>query len=265
MSQPTRTDPNESAFVDRIRSEREASAPVVSWRQFIAWFRWQQGEHVGIIGPTGQGKTTFALAILPIRTYITVLATKPRDRSLDVFASHHGFVKVQKWDAKSDPFLYPRRILWPDAKSLYAALKQRTAFRQALSSMYRQGNWTVYVDELWYMVHHLKLEPEIRVYLLQARSNGLSLVIGTQRPAHVPLEVYDQSSWLVFFRDNDETNLKRISGISWLSKKLVQALVANLEQYQALVINTRTGDMVRTTVERGADYDEYKRGEGKNA
>jgi hypothetical protein len=59
---------------------------------------------------------------------------------------------------------------------------------------------------------------------------------------------------LVFFRDNDETNLKRISGISWLSKKTVQSLVANLDQFQALVINTRTGAMVRTTVENGGDH-----------
>lgn len=233
----------------RLQSERDTMAPVVSWETFLAWFRWRQGEHVGIIGPTGQGKTTFALAILPKRQYITVLATKPRDESLTAFASEQGFTKVEQWDRKADPYITPRRILWPDASSLYSALKQRGVFRHALSSMYTQGNWTVYIDELWYMIHHLKLEPEVRVYLLQARSNGVSLVVGTQRPAHIPLEVYDQSSWLVFFRDNDESNLKRISGISWLSKKVVQSLVANLDEYQALVINTRTGKMVRTTVE----------------
>lgn len=249
MTTPTR-DGLLADFRREITVERDTLAPVVSWDQFWQWFDWRQGEHVGVIGPTGQGKTTFALAILPKRRFITALGTKPRDRTLDKFAREHGFEKTREWDARADPSLHPRRILWPNSESLYAARNQQSVFRRALSSMYRQGNWTVYVDELWYIIHHLKLEPEIRVYLLQARSNGVSLVVGTQRPAFVPLEVYDQSSWLVFFRDNDETNLKRMSGISWLSKKLVQGLVANLDQYQALVINTRTGRMVRTTVEQ---------------
>jgi hypothetical protein len=237
-------------LVARHSPNLDEAAPVVDWQTFLRWFRWRQGEHVGIIGPTGQGKTTFAFAILPKRRFITVLATKPRDETLERFARQENFEIIQRWDDKADPLLKPRRMLWPNAKSLYAAFSQRSVFRRALSSIYNRGNWAVYLDELWYMVHHLKLETEVRVYLLQARSNGVSLIVATQRPAHVPLEVYDQSSWLVFFRDNDETNLKRISGISWLSKKLVQTLVANLDEFQALVINTRTGRMVRTTVER---------------
>lgn len=230
-----------------IIARQEELAPIVDWASFQRWFRWEQGQHIGIIGPTGQGKTTFSLAILSDRKYVVALGTKPKDKTLNRFAAEHGYQRFQTWESWRDPRLYPRRLLWPDASSLYSALRQRGVFRRALDSIYRQGNWTLYIDELWYIIHQLKLEPEIRVYLMQSRSNGVSLVATTQRPAFVPLEVYDQSSWLVFFRDNDETNLKRMAGISWLSKNLVQSIVARLDEFQALVINTRTGEMVRTT------------------
>lgn len=243
MTQPT----TRAQFRADMLARQDELAPIIEWSEFQRWFTWQQGEHIGIIGPTGQGKTTFSLAILEPRKYVVALGTKPKDKTLSRFGAEQQFRRTYQWDGRDDPKLHPKRLLWPDATGLYSALLQRRVFRQALDSIYRQGNWTVYIDELWYIIHHLKLEPEIRVYLLQARSNGISLVAATQRPAFVPLEVYDQSSWLVFFRDNDESNLKRIAGISWLSKNLVQSIVARLDRYQALVINTRTGEMVRTT------------------
>lgn len=240
-----------AAFRRDIIEQQNSLAPVVSWEEFCRWFRWQQGQHIGIVGPTGQGKTTFSLAIMRDRKYVVALGTKPKDKTLQAFATHQNYVRMNAWNPVLDAKLFPHRLVWPDASKLYSARKQRDIFRATLASIYEQGNWTVYVDELWFIIHHLKLEAEIRVYLLQSRSNGISLVVSTQRPAFVPLEVYDQSSWLIFFRDNDETNLKRIAGISWLSKNLVQSIVARLDQYQALVINTRTGEMVRTTAPYG--------------
>jgi hypothetical protein len=194
-------------------------APVVPWLIFQQNFSWDQGEHLAMIGPTGSGKTTLALYLLELRDFVTVLATK----------------------------LVPKRLIWPDATNLYSAKKQQHEFRMALHHMYRQGGWCIYVDELWFLIHHLKLELEIRTFLQQSRSINCSLVLLTQRPAFVPLEVYDQSSHLFFWLDNDERNLKRISGISWKSAKTVQQLVSGLEHHQVLYINTRTGDMMRTT------------------
>jgi hypothetical protein len=57
----------------------------------------------------------------------------------------------------------------------------------------------------------------------------------------------DQSTHLFFWLDNDERNLKRLSGISWKSAKTVQGLIMNLDRYQVLYINTRTGEMARIT------------------
>ena len=221
-------------------------APVVPWLIFQQNFSWDQGEHLAMIGPTGSGKTTLALYLLELRDFVTVLATKPKDKVLTNLKDDQGYRLMKTWK-DYDPVLVPKRLIWPDATNLYSAKKQQHEFRMALHHMYRQGGWCIYVDELWFLIHHLKLELEIRTFLQQSRSINCSLVLLTQRPAFVPLEVYDQSSHLFFWLDNDERNLKRISGISWKSAKTVQQLVSGLEHHQVLYINTRTGDMMRTT------------------
>jgi energy-coupling factor transporter ATP-binding protein EcfA2 len=236
---------------DRIKGHLDKQAPRLPWDEFYDYvFDWKQSQHVAMIGPTDSGKTTLALAILPIRKYITVLATKPKDETLRQFGRSNGFHRYTEWP-ELDADLGPRRLVWPDATSLYSAVNQRKHFQRSMAQIYREGGWCLYIDELWFIIHHLRLELEVRTYLQQARSNNISLVVATQRPAFVPLEVYDQSQHLFFWRDNDERNLNRISGISWLNANYVRALVANLERHEVLYINTPTGEMYRTTAPVG--------------
>lgn len=221
-------------------------APRVPWDRFATEYlgAWKAGEHFALIGPTGQGKTTMLMNLLPYRPYVVVFATKPRDASMDEFI-RAGYVKWRKW--RSEPAReIPRRVLWPDATKLDSETTQREVFHDAMAKIYVEGGWTLAIDETWYMIQTLKMEREIKTYLLQARALGISLVCATQRPAFVPLEIYDQSTHLMFWRDNDESNLKRLSGISWRSADLIRSVVADLERHQVLYINTRTGEMLRT-------------------
>lgn len=237
------------ARLQRRSEEANSLAPVVSWADFWTYkFDWKQGEHTAVIGPTGSGKTVLSMALLPRRTYVAAFATKPRDKTMNALKASDKFVQIKEWRSMP-PRLYPKRILWPPAKSLYSVGQQRKEFRRAMEKIYLEGGWCVYIDELWFFIHHLKMEFEVRTYLLQARSMGISLMAATQRPAYVPLEIYDQSTHLFFYKDSDERNLKRISGIAWLSAKSVQHLVANLDRHQFLYINTRTGEMLRSKVE----------------
>lgn len=236
--------------IERMREDHELAtltrtAPRVPWDVFRRdVFHWNSGEHVGMIGPTGQGKTTLLMHLLPLHPYVVVFATKPRDRSMNALIGH-GYVKMERWQSV-DPRQYPRRVLWPDATRLDSVDHQRAVFHHAFGAIYREGGWTLALDETWYVANTLGLAPDIKLYLLQARALDISLICATQRPASVPLEIYDQSSHLFFWRDNDEANLRRLSGISWRSADLVRRIVSNLEQYQVLYINTRTGQMVRT-------------------
>lgn len=227
-------------------------APRIPWDEFVSEkFKWLQGEHVGLIGPTGQGKTTLLTNLLPMHPYVTVFATKPRDDSMQRLI-RTGYYPIKKWESL-DPKDFPRRVLWPDATSLAAVQHQREVFHDAFERIYREGGWTVAVDELWYVGQILRLEMDVKVYLLQARALGISLLVATQRPAWVPLEVYDQSTHLFFWRDNDETNLKRLSGISFRSADLIRSVVSDLERFQVLYVNTRTGEMMRTRAPKLAD------------
>jgi hypothetical protein len=215
-------------------------APVVTYDQFLSSFEWRQHEHIGMIGPTGGGKTTLALQLIDQRDYVTVLGTKPQDPVLDSLKhrSQGKFRFMKEWK-DYDPALVPRRLLWPPAKDLYSMQKQQRAFRSALHGIYHQGGWCIYVDELWYVIHHLKLELEVRTFLQQARALNISLLALTQRPAFVPLELYDQSTHLFFWGDNDKRNLDRISGISYQNANIVRDLVSQLDEFQVLYLNTR--------------------------
>jgi len=229
-------------------------APRVQWDEWYEWFKkdWKQGQHLAIIAPTDTGKTTLALWLLPIMKFIVVFATKPRDRTLDKLLDVHSklshivgnFKLFREWK-KGNPKKTPKRLLWPDAKQLYAAGKQQEVFQEALQHIYRDGGWAVYLDELWFMASVLRLEHEVRIFLQQARSNFITLIVSSQRPSRIPLEVYDQSRHLFFGRDNDERNLSRISGIAWISAGVIKWIVAHLEPHEFLYINTLTGFMCR--------------------
>ena len=229
-------------------------APVVAWDDFQTYvFDWRQNQHVGMIGPTDSGKSTLTYAILPRRKYTTFFATKPRDAVLDQFATQGGYKKIEDWPPRSrlrrviSADEMPRRLLWPNAQTLYSQPRQREVFKRAFEDIYSSGGWCTVWDEFWMMTDILDLKDESRILLQQARSMDISFVMGAQRPSRIPLELYDQATHLFFWRDNDERNLDRISGIGYLSAKPIKLFVANLEPHQVLYVNTRRGWMYRTT------------------
>lgn len=229
-------------------------APVVSWDDFRTFiFDWRQNQHVGLIGPTDSGKSTLSFSILPMRKYVTFFATKPRDATLDVFATKGGYKRIEDWPPRTrlhrvvTAEQMPRRLLWPDARSLNSGPRQAEVFRRAFADIYTSGGWCTVWDEFWMMCNMLGMEDEARIMLQQARSMDIAFVMGAQRPSRIPLEVFDQSSHLFFWRDNDEVNLKRIGGIGWLASGPIRSFVANLDPYQVLYINSRRGWMYRTT------------------
>jgi hypothetical protein len=232
--------------LDERRLARVASdAPRVPWPDFIRdRFDWQRGEHVALIGPTGSGKTTTLRQILPRHPYVAIIATKPADRTLDPFM-RDGYRRMDRWQSL-DPRILPRRILWPDASRLDSQPRQSSVISDAFARIYRERAWTLAIDETWFATNRLKLRSEIDTMLTQGRSIDLSMVNATQRPAWIPTAVYDQSTHLFFWRNNDGRAQSRLAEINNVNAGTVKDIVGNLEKHQILYINTRTGDMCRT-------------------
>ncbi len=214
--------------------------PLVPWDELLDDIHWDQGEHVSLLGPTGQGKTTLALHMLREREqsngYVCILATKPRDRVLRAFAKDRGYRIIRDWPPDTEG---RRFVLWPPFGGLADVEKQRDVFLRALADMFSQEAWCVYIDELHYLTDALNLDKWAKILWLQGRSLDMTLVAGTQRPRHVPLEAYSQATHLFMWRTNDREDLRRLSELGAANIGLIRDTVVSLPPYHALYAYTR--------------------------
>jgi hypothetical protein len=240
---------------DRLSAAEQV--PFAPWREFHAEFQaaWPANvggaaEHVTLIGPTKQGKTTLALSIIKERArlrdaHVVVLATKPNDPTLRGL----GWPVLREW-----PPGYGQRqvIFWPrfpkDVRQ--AAIVQRMAFDPVLADIFADGKRVVYVDEAFYMTDVLKLESTMRQFWTQGRSNDLIVVAGTQRPRNVPREMFSECSWFFAFRTADEDELRRVGEIGGVDSKSLREVMRTLKPHEFVAVRTRTGEMVRSMVTR---------------
>lgn len=240
---------------DPLRAYVATTAPRMPWDRFITnLFQPRPGEHAGIIGATGQGKTHLQNSILPFWPFVAAFATKNNDVTMERLIKDSGYERFTRWYPLS-AVDHPRRVIWPDVKNLKTQTDtQRKVFDHAIESIWAEGGrpadapigWAIAIDELWWFSNKLGMDEYIKVILLQGRSNGISLIAATQRPAWVPVELYSQATHLFFFAENDEKNLQRIGEINHRDKRGIRHIVSNLEQHQVLYVNTRTGQMART-------------------
>lgn len=225
--------------------------PSLPFDSFLKQFKWKQGEHVSFIGPTGSGKTTLSLGLMNRRTYCCVIGTKPADKVLQRFAKDEDYRIIKEFPQhRIDGGEWDRLLLWPRLKAFKDLGRQRQAIGHGLQTMFVQRNWAINVDEVSYLANDLRLDKELRLIWQQGRSIGLSLLAGTQRPAFVPLLIYDQATHLFFWRDNDEANLRRIGGIGYLNAREIREAVARLPKHVFLYINTRDGKMMMSKANR---------------
>lgn len=145
---------------------------------------------------------------------------------------------MKTW-AVPDADVCPRVLLAPKMAGFDSIDKQREIFRHALDSCWRQGGWTIVLDELRYFTDNLGLRAEVELILMQGRSEHVTLVGGAQRPRHVPLLVYDQAKHIFIGHDNDAQNVKRLAEIGGgiNGRQIAEAVLPQLERHEFLYIN----------------------------
>lgn len=228
------------------RSEPIATISFDEWRSYFAR-TWQQGEHVTILGHTGSGKTTMAYEILPIRDYVLILASKPKDR-LITESKDRGYHFAKEWPI--DFHLYPRNVLWPKIARVEDLRTQQAVFGRCLHDVYSGGGWTLYMDEVRYLSETLRLRKLLELLWLQGRSNDISLVATSQRPAWIPLEAYQSASHLFMFRESDMRNLQRLREIGGVDRDRLAYDLQRIPKHDCIYVNSRDGEMYRFNVRR---------------
>jgi hypothetical protein len=135
---------------------------------------------------------------------------------------------------------------------------QARVIEQALNNVYTSGGYAVLIDELSYVLslphmdtRYVKSGEAVAQIWQQGRALNISLVSCILRPSHIPLLAYDQATHIIMFRDNDETNLKRMGGLGHWSRREIIDNVSQLNRHEFLMLNTRTGEMLRSKTTPG--------------
>lgn len=228
----------------------------VPWSTFLAGFDWRLGEHVSLIGSSGKGKTTLALAVLPFRRSVVVWSSKPSDATVDAHVTasrwrattpQRPYRLIKQWPGPAGEY---RFVLRPQPPNFDAGRAVRYAeFHGCISQIMSPGggNWCVFVDDVYYLCEMLGMTKDLEEAWAMGRSAGVSIVAATQRPANIPLLAY-QATHLFLWKENDARNLKRLSEINSANTKLIEQVVQALGQHEVLYVNTITGYTVVTQV-----------------
>lgn len=215
----------------------------MEWPRFLEWFRrrWRPGDHVALIGPTGTGKTTFAVGILPLRKYVLAIDPKGGDSTLSALTKH-GFRRSTTWPIsaadrrrieKGEPV---RLIMGPVVRTRVDRDKQRVLLEKTLEGAFVEGGWTIYVDELQLLADRrmMKLGTSVEENLVAARDRGVSMVCSFQRPANVPRAASDQASYLFLWYTRDVDVVNRLGEMAGRPKSEIRGAVSGLAKYSVL-------------------------------
>jgi hypothetical protein len=217
------------------------------WSEVAELFRTEhrQGQHVGVVGPNGTGKSVLLIELCKLRaerrvkdgnpSRVTYLAAKPRDKTLDEL----DWPVVKKWPPHQGQW---HVIVWPPYGDPDTVIERhRAIFQPLLRRIFREGFQTVAIDELGYFTakthdEGLNLGGIIDKYLTVARSSELALFGGTQRPRNVPRAFWSEPKWFGVFRFEDYDDARRVAEIGGKREGFLQLITEELDDYEFLFV-----------------------------
>lgn len=225
----------------------------VSWPHFLAWFReeWEPGKHAALIGPTGEGKTTFAVGILGLRQWVLALDPKGEDDTL----SASGYQRITTWPLEKTregrqirediAAGKPARLIAGGAARTREEMRRLSELmRDAIEGVRAEGGWTIYADEFQLLADRrmFGVDKEIEQLLIAARTRGTSVLTAFQAPAWVPKAGTRQASFAIVWGTRDRVMLKTVAEAMGRPWKDLEILVDELPEFHVLVIPKRIRD-----------------------
>lgn len=238
----------------------EPSAQVLAlpWDEFLPWWaeNWEPGQHVGVVGPTGAGKSTLEVGLCQPRRWVAALDPKGGDDTL----AASGWVRVSKWplpagivsDIKEGE---PARIIIGRHVSTRA---DRAANRKLLATAVpalweqsgrvrdgkRSGGWTIIIDELQLLTDRrfFNLADDVVELLIAARNKGISVVSALQRVAigqttgGASATVGDQVYWLAVAYTRDDRMVQRLAELLGRPAAEVRQLIRSLPPFTWCIV-----------------------------
>lgn len=184
-----------------------------------------------MIGPTGVGKTSAALDLVEVRGYVVLLATKPRDRTLQGMTRR--WHTIRQWPPPNN--LASRVVLWPKWRTSADNRTQGETFRNALDAIMISGGWAVLVDDTEHLTDDLNMGPMLRTMWNQARALDVSLIAASQRPRRVPIACWSNSSHFYIWSTPHPDDLKALRQIAGINSGEVARVLATLPTRHDLI------------------------------
>lgn len=166
-------------------------------------------------GQTGSGKTTLARHMLESRDFVVVIDGKGLINWTD-------YQLYQNLDAamKSSDRRYPAKIWRPS----HEALRDPEALDKFFEWIYRRGNTTVYIDEVYTVTEGEQIPPFYHACLTRGREHKVETWSATQRPMRIPQVVMSEAEHAYLFRLAMEQDRKKVASMCAIDPYQLQRL-----------------------------------------